>query len=209
MEHIKPFYGSKEEGYQLALRDKDQYIIKEIISYRGDVFKRTTIELLVEFEDGDIVWLPFSNDISSTKQFESFCKLKAHLTPLLYTDKIWKNMMKTINNTPILNVEMNMRFYLNLRYYGDNYYQKLDLPNKDTIDYMVECRYIRWLNKEHTSVKVECMLFNEKFNWNTVTVYLYGGIIKLMDKMFLIDGEFIRKYPKIMEGWYLFKTKIK
>lgn len=52
---------------------------------RGDVFKRTTIELLVGFEDGDIVWLPFSNDISSTKQFESFCKLKGHLIPLLYT----------------------------------------------------------------------------------------------------------------------------
>ena len=108
--------------------------------------------------------------------------------------------MNEINNTPILNVEINMEFYLNLRYYGDSYYQKLDLPAKDTIDYVVVCRYIKWLNKEHTSVKVECMLFNEKFNWNTVTVYLYGSIVKLMDKMYLIDEDFIKKYPKIMEG---------
>ena len=69
---LKPFIGSREEAYELAKKDTDQFEVDCILAYRGDPETRTTMEFLVRFMDGDQTWLPYSQDIFQMQQFENF-----------------------------------------------------------------------------------------------------------------------------------------
>ena len=68
---LKPFIGSREEAYELAKKDTDQFEVDCILAYRGDPETRTSMEFLVRFMDGDQTWLPYSQDIFQMQQFET------------------------------------------------------------------------------------------------------------------------------------------
>ena len=70
VERLKLFYGTKEEAFKMAQIDNDQYVITRFIAYRGDPDTRTTMEFEVEFRDGSHPWLPWSNDLFDTVQYE-------------------------------------------------------------------------------------------------------------------------------------------
>ncbi len=165
-----------------------------------DPLKRSTTEFLVKFKDGDQKWLPFNNDLSTTLQFEEYCRNRTQLFPLLFSDKIWKKRMREVNMIGINMVSPGITFYLDLRYFGDAYYQSLQLPNSDLIIYVVECRYIKFLHKDETIIVAECPLFKQKYNFNATAVYLYGCNFKLNDKMKLIDNNFVLQFPQIFNG---------
>jgi hypothetical protein len=81
LDHLKLFVGSEQEAKQMALLDKNQYLlIKEILAYRGDPLKQTTCH----FDDGDLIWVPYSTDIACTQQFEVFCNARPELYLLLF-----------------------------------------------------------------------------------------------------------------------------
>ena len=65
----KLFTGSREEAYQAALLDADQFVIRKIHYWRGNPEKRSEMFFSVEFDDGDKVLLPYSKDLSSSVQF--------------------------------------------------------------------------------------------------------------------------------------------
>ena len=58
-ERVQLFIGSREQALEAANWDADQYEVKTIISHRGDPTKRSTLEFLVEFADGDKVWIGY------------------------------------------------------------------------------------------------------------------------------------------------------
>ena len=200
MDDLKPFFGSAKEAFELAMRDNDQHEVDVILSYRGDPLKRTTTEFLVRFADGDERWLPFGKDISSTVQFESFCNTRTQLIPLLTTEKEWKVRMKRINNEGFDGVSPGVVFYLELRYFGDSYYQHIGLPYADAIVYVVECEYVEWLSKKETVIVVKCKLFKQEYHFNAVIVFLYGRNFELNGKMKLVDEEFAKEFPKVFDG---------
>jgi len=45
---------------------------------------------------------------------------------------------------PIRGVEVHDIFYLDLRYWGYDWFDTLDLPNAYTTTYVVECKYVAW-----------------------------------------------------------------
>ena len=50
---LKMFHGSEEEGYNAALLDADQHVVRRILRWNGDPMKRTTMEFKVGFADDD------------------------------------------------------------------------------------------------------------------------------------------------------------
>ena len=50
---LKLFTGSREEAYQAALLDADQFVIRKIHYWRGNPEKRSEMFFWVEFDDGD------------------------------------------------------------------------------------------------------------------------------------------------------------
>jgi len=76
VDELKTFFGSDEEAFTRAQSDNNQYVISHILSYKGDPEKRSTCEFQVLFMDGTISWLLFTEDLSSTIQFEDFIRAR-------------------------------------------------------------------------------------------------------------------------------------
>ena len=163
------------------------------------MFKRKSCEFLVKFADGEEIWLPWSKDLADTIQFERFCLSKSYLFPLTISAKDWNHKMMQMNKAGIDSVKPGVKFFLNLRYFGDGYYQSLDLPEKDRVDYVVECFYSSWRVKGR-AINVKCSLFDQTYIWNAAMVFLHGCQFAITPEMRIVDEELTRRFPAIMKG---------
>lgn len=55
MDRLKPFFGTRDDAWKLAMLDQDQYAIDRITAHRGDPLARTTMEFEAVFKDGSVV----------------------------------------------------------------------------------------------------------------------------------------------------------
>jgi hypothetical protein len=97
LDQLKAFIGTDTEAKRMSLLDKDQYLIKSVVAYRGDPLVRSSCTFLVHFDDRDLVWLPWSPDISETTQFEAFCQSRNELYLLLFSASQASKMKASIN----------------------------------------------------------------------------------------------------------------
>ena len=52
-----------DELYEAGKLDQDQEEVESIITWRGEITKRTSLEFLVKFSDGTIVWKDLDDDL--------------------------------------------------------------------------------------------------------------------------------------------------
>ena len=123
------FTGSREEAYKAALLDADQFVIRKIHYWRGNPEKRSEMFFFVEFDDGDKVLLPYSKDLSSAVQFEEFVYSEPQLFPLRFNAADAPKRVTAMKREPIRNIALHDVFYLDLRYWGYEWFDALDLPN--------------------------------------------------------------------------------
>ena len=195
---LKLFHGSQDDAYKMALLDNDQFVVKQVVAYRGEPQTRTTMEFQVEFEAGAIMWLPWSS-ISSTVQFEDFCRSKPQLNLLVYDSKAAAAYVKRKDREPITSVQPGDIVFVDIRSYGATWYQQLELPDCDFLTYVVEHKYAEWDNDKHTEITAICKLFDERFNHRGYFVHAYGSI-KVFDStaMVLLDAEWTKRFPKLL-----------
>lgn len=197
---LKLFYGTNEEAYQLAMQDNDQHEVSCFLAYRGDPMIRTTMEFLVLFKDNTKLWLPWSNDLFSTVQYETFCSSVPALFPLLYRLEEARKIIAEIRKAPITEVQPGTMVYVDIRCYGATWYSKLALPDGDRMTYVVPYQYVAWKRKPYT-MEVTCTTFNESFTVDNLFVKQYGTSFHFDPKtMILIDAEVISKYPRILHN---------
>jgi hypothetical protein len=199
MERLKPcFASSREDAYEAAMVDYNQFVVKKILSYSGDPEVRSTMQFVVEFEDGSVVSLPYVKDLFETVQFEEFVRQEKPLTPLLYTLVVWKRMLKESYNK-VIGVQPGDCCFVDLRAWGSDYFQGLLLPAG--FRYVVGCTYIRWEGKGRRRIVLRCLLLcKSDFAWDAFTVYAYGMQFVLTDIMVLVDKKFCEKYPAVLHG---------
>ena len=70
VDEVQLFIGTAEQACELSQPDADQHMVARIISYIGDPARRTTCEFEVEFQDGSILWLPWSSDLFDTVHYD-------------------------------------------------------------------------------------------------------------------------------------------
>ena len=68
----------------MARIDNDQFVIVKIIGYMGNPFKRSSIGVKVQFEDGDEPLLPLTPDLQNTGTFQDFVQANPSLWPLRF-----------------------------------------------------------------------------------------------------------------------------
>jgi hypothetical protein len=198
VEDLKLFHGLLEQAVDAARRDTDQYAIASVVMYRGDPLQRMTTSFLVHFADGDKVWLPWSMDISSTQAFESFCQSRSELYLLLYSAKEEKRIYAAINKQPISEVKPGDIVYVDLRWYGCDWYSGLELLNFVTHRYLVAFEYTQWFHSiTRTKIIAICRVFNEEWPLNHYFVRAYGFCLNLPDDSTLIDSKFVALYPRL------------
>ena len=193
------FIGTEAQAKAMALLDKNQYLIKEVQAYRGDPATRSTCTFLVLFEDNDIVWIPFSPDISNTTQFEVFCNTRPELYTLLYSQLEAQKMIAALNRSPICEVIPGDSVYVDLRFYGSGWYNSLELPSSDILRYVVVFKYVKWYHKTtHTKIVAQCPLFNEEWPVNHHFVRSYGSFKVPPLGSVIVDGELVSRFPHIL-----------
>ena len=195
---LKLFHGTETDAYKMALLDNDQFVVKRVLAYRGEPITRTTMEFEVEFEAGSIIWLPWLS-ISSTVQFEEFCRSKPQLYLLIFDSKQAATHVKQKDKELITAVKPGDTVYVDIRYYGATWYQQLELPEADHRTYMVKHKYTKWSNEKHTEIVAECALFDEVFKHRGYFVYAYGSVKKFdTNTMVLLDKKWIKRFPKLL-----------
>ena len=199
MSWLKPFFGTPEQAYRVAQIDFNQYTVVAVIAYRGDPEVRSRMEFQVQFEDGSLLWLPWSQDIASTSQFQSFCEQKPQLFPLLFSAAMAKSERPRLKRIPIEGVSPGQTIYVDLRAWGSDFYDELNLPNCYITMYVVECSYVRWAGRRQLRIDLYCPLFQSTYEWSAYDVHCYGRVTEFdPSTMVLVDAAFCQQYPNIL-----------
>jgi len=194
---VKIFHGNRDQAYQMAMIDTEQYEVEHIISYKGDPIRRSTMEFLVKFKDGDEVWVPYSDDIAATQQFETFCRLNSQLFYLLYKADVAKRMASDIKSREITAITPGTTVYVDLRSYGELWYLTLDLPDKFTKAYVLKYRYTKWSSpRNHKKIVAVCEVFDETWTLDNLFVHCFGHTTVFdPSKMVLVTREMVLDKP--------------
>jgi hypothetical protein len=200
---LKIFHGGAEEAKKVAMIDNNQFVINEFKAYRGDPKIRTSIEFEVLFEDGSLVWLPWSKDIFETIQYESYCRSRPELYPLIFDAKTSLKRISELNKTPINEVNPGDIALVDIRSYGAGWYDSLPLEDKHQTTYLVEYNYIKWKSTKHLKIEVYCPTFDETFTVDHAFVKFYGSWnednwVDSSFKFKLIDEAVIHKTPELL-----------
>jgi hypothetical protein len=189
-----------EEAVKMARLDSDQHVIREFRAYKGDPLRRTTIEFEVIFEDNDVVWLPYSSDLFTTQQYESFCDSHRQLKLLLFSSEKALRMIHAKQTQKITEVQPGDIVYVNIRWYSEDWFQQLDLPDMFVIQYVVAFKFIDWSNNAHTKIHGVCDVFDE--DWPKIhgyDIYAWMSQKDFEAPMCLVDTEFCRQYPQCLK----------
>jgi hypothetical protein len=198
---LKLFIGTREEAYEAALRDTEQYEISEFIAYRGEPLIRTSMEFYIRFSDGCHHWKTWSPDLFDTIQYESYCNSVPALFPLIYTTKVASVLIRNINAKPITSISPNITVFMDLRGIGTGWYESLNLPQSAFTVYVVPLTYGQWQNASHT--KIQCTISSLDIQWhgraavNAYFVRAYGDRTILQDNMTLCTDDFILEHDII------------
>ena len=200
VDDIKIFHGSPAEALRVATLDKDQHVIVRFLGYRGDPLKRTTMEFEIEFQDGTIHWVPWSKDLFDSVQYGQYCEAHRELTPLYHDAKRGEQLVASLKKQPITEVQPGPpTYYVDLRSYGEAWYQSLNLPDAYHTKYVFPHVYTAWSNRTRTKIDIKNILTGEEYravdHW---FVFAYGMNDSFdSSKMTLINDTLLTQYPAI------------
>ena len=194
---LKLFTGSTEDALRMAMLDADQYIVDRFLAYKGDPSNRLTVEFLVRFADTTEVWLPWSEDLFATVQYEDFVRAVPELFPLLHRVKESKKLIADINKCPMSDIEAGNIIFLDLRYFGADWYESLPLPEKHLKTYVVEALCVK-LNRTRLKAEFNCKTLNRKFLANPMFLHQYGRRRQPFGNDIIVTPEMAHLYPALM-----------
>ena len=117
---------------------------------------------------------------------------------MLYSAKEAKRIYAAINKQPISEVTPGDVVYVDLRWYGYDWYSGLGLPNFDTHLYLVKFEYTQWYHSTtRTKIVAVCRVFNEEWPLNHYFVRAYGSRTKLPADSTLVDSKLVALYPRL------------
>ena len=197
---LEPFYGSRTKAVDAAMRDQDQYRVDSILSYTGDSRRRSKMVFKVKYADGDVLDIPWSPDLQCEAYYD-FCDARPYLKHLTFDARMAKAFITEMNKKPITAVAVNDTVFVDLRFYGDLWYEALGLPDFATSSYVMEFTYTHWYHRTSRST------ISARFNLNGVTyamdnylVFAWGSVKEFdPSTMILVDEQLAAVYPKIVE----------
>lgn len=199
MEHVKPYFSeSYEDAYKAALIDHAQHVIDCVVNWAGDTERRSIMNFLVRFLDGEELWLPYGKDLCDTIQFRTFCESHPPLQPLLTTEKEWKTIAGNMNKKMIAGVKPGDTCFVDIRAWGWQWFRDCNLPDPNKLVYVVTCDYVSYENKSKKKILISCPLFKEKFYWRNSDIVCFGMVFNLSVNTILVDAKFCEKYPQVL-----------
>ena len=158
------------------------------------------MEFKVEFADDEVLWLPYSKDLDDSAPYGDFIESVPYLFPLRFKANLVAKQIASLRKERITVVQPDDVVYVELRCaFGLAWYDTLDIPDKYDIIYVVAVQYIKWRNSSHKFIQPKVLVLDEIMrDWDNYDVVTYGSCKELSDDMYLIDANFVVKYPDII-----------
>ena len=196
---LKMYHGDRAAGYETALRDADQYVVIEILAWRGTVTERSCMWFKVHYADGDILWQEWSRDLDNSAAYSNFIHREKPLYLLRFKAHIADRERVALNKRHITEVEPGDSVYVDLRAWNPIWYDQLELPNAYEILHVVLCQYTEWRGREKLKIILPCELFNENILYEHYDVYCFETIkFFYPDSMLLLDKTFALSFSHIL-----------
>ena len=190
------YSGTREQAFDMACRDEDQHVIDKVLSYRGDRMKRSTLTFQVRFKDGSVHDLPYSRDLYDSTPYEEFCESKPYLRHLKVTSVQATEWISRIAKEPLTGFRVHQTVYLDLRVYGDGWYNQLELPESDDITYVSEF-HVTLATRRKLDMKNP--LTKDHHSFKAYDIYCFVHTTFNPSTMVIIDEAFMIKYPQVTQ----------
>jgi hypothetical protein len=217
VDRLKLFAGSSDDAFAAAQRDNDQNVVSSIKGWKGDPKRRSNMDFLVLFADGDLKWLRYSKDIADTVAFASFCERYPPCRLLLYTEKEASKQRSALlklpldqfpiytpeSRDPLYLIKPHTICYVDLRSWSEGsdylWYYSLDLPDQHDFQFVVKCMYGAYVNNKRKRIDVSAPIFNSDFDVSIEWVSSWGSILTFdSTSMRLVDFDFVRLHPQVL-----------
>jgi len=151
----------------------------------------------VKFLDGDILELPYSKDLFSSIPYEEFCSSRPYLRHLRLTVVEAGKFINEIKKNPLTGFVIKQVVYLDIRVYGDGWFNDRQLPDTDNITYVSKFIITKVSTKKLDMINP---LTKEHHRFAAYDIYCY--IYKDFDgsNMVVIDDTFMLKYPQVTQS---------
>ena len=216
VEHLSPFFGSRDEAIRAAGHDHEQSLVIEVVSYCGNAEDRYNLEFELKFADGDVVNKAYDLDIRCEAFFQ-FCDSRRYLKHVTFDTVAMGKQFMTEKRRQDIIMAPGDRAFIDLRVFGGRWYESLELPDWRTSSYVMEFRYTNWLAEKAKFRKTGQVTPNHQYMGNRRTIcgyYVVGGAPYEYNAydvwcygenqnfdaatMILVDAELASKYPRIL-----------
>jgi hypothetical protein len=195
---LKMFHGSKEAGRAAAMLDADEYEVQEVLAWKGCVEERSYMWFKLKFSDGEVVWKEWDKDMDNLQAYGDFIQQEAPLFMLRFPVRDANKQRTWLRRTEITSVVPGDTVYVDLRRWGEAWYDQLGLEDAYETIHVVECSYRAWNGRGRKKINIHCMIFDENLTFDAYEVYCWGTIKRMSDKMTLIDERFVRAHPEVL-----------
>ena len=120
------------------------------------------MEFQVVFEDGKILWLPYSKDLDKSAPYGNFIEEHPYVFPLRFKTNQVAWQIAALRKLPITSVKPDDIVYVELRCtFGLDWYDTLSIPNKYDEIYVVAVQYTKWRDKHHKFIQPKVLVLDE------------------------------------------------
>jgi hypothetical protein len=188
-----------QSAFDAALRDQDQFVVEEVLSYRGDSRYRSRTYFTLKFADGDVVERLWSPDIQCEAWY-SFCEARPHLYHLTLESTLAKKFCSEQRKLDITSVQPGDTVYVDIRFFGDDWYESIALPDWQTTLYLLEFRYTHWYHqRSKKKISGKFVLNDQSFGLDTYQVFAWGTRRDPSGPNIIVIDQFLAdRHPEIL-----------
>ena len=136
------------------------------------------MEFLVRYNDGDERWITWTNDLFNTVQYEEYCRSVPSLWQMIYQLKVAARMAADLNKVPITEVAPNDTAYVDIRWFGAEWYRQASLPEDKYRRTFVVLFIYRELRARGRKITASCPVTGDVFpDLDHVFVKEYGHVL--------------------------------
>ena len=195
---VRPYFGDEGQALDLAKLDYNQMTIKSINYWSGNIYHRQSLLFNVTFDDDESVDLRYSNDLSSSINFEEYVSTQPLLKPLLGTAAQMKKDQLAARKLVITSYQPGDTLFLDLRYYdleSSMWFDSLGLP-PCSARYMVEGKVFK-LSNTGRKIYVKVSIYDRTIALDSWDIQLYCS--DQLEDNFLVTKEWFKAYTRLAQ----------
>ena len=197
--------GTEEEAEEAAKWDNDVYVVKKVLAHRGNIYVKTHMEFLLEYNDGEKTWMPYGKrkDMidSNLEALNIYCIHTPELCTFCMNEReARKYIRENTRKLDEIDIKVGDVFYLDIRWYSwvkeaadrNTWFQDLALPNKDVTIYVSKCKAGVKVNNGK-QVKIYDTTLGDELLFNSYDLLRFAYRKEVGDCV-LVDEEMVERY---------------